>query len=118
MKCPSCHNEMHISSRACIACGVEVKGRFCEPRLSRLSSEMQRLAELFILHGGNLKELAPVLDVSYPTLRKRVDIMVEDLRALHEEDQRQIAFWLQAVERGEMTAEVVARMIREMNGES
>lgn len=118
MKCPSCQCEMHVSSRGCTACGVEVKGRFYEPRLARLSPEMQRLAELFLLNGGNLKELAPVLDVSYPTLRKRVDVLVNTLRTMHEEDQQKIASWLQAVERGEMTAEIVARMIREINGES
>lgn len=116
MKCPSCKCDMHISARGCTACGIEVKGRFCEPRLARLPNEMQQLAELFLLHGGNLKELAAVLDLSYPTLRKRVDTMVETLRGLQAADQRQIALWLQSVERGEMPAEEAARMIREING--
>lgn len=118
MKCPSCHNEMYISARGCGACGIEVKGRFCEPRLARLPPDMQRLAELFLLNGGNLKLLALELSMSYPTLRKRVDTLVNTLRELQEADQQQIAVWLQAVERGEMTAEEAARMIREINGES
>ena len=118
MNCPSCHGLMHISARSCAVCGIEVKGRFCTSRLARLPPEMLHLAEVFLLNGGNLKQLAPVLSVSYPTLRKRIDALVDTLRALQEADQRQTAIWLQAVEHGEMTAEEAARMIREINGDS
>lgn len=109
---------MSISAFACKSCGIEVKGRFCEPRLARLPPDMQRLAELFLVNGGNLKLLAPALNLSYPTLRKRIDTLVGTLRDLQEADKRQIASWLSAVELGQMTAEEAARLIRESNGES
>ncbi len=118
MKCPTCNCDMYISARHCDACGIAVNGHFYEPRLARLAPDMQRLSELFIQYNGNLKDLAPVLDISYPTLRKRMDMLIEDLRQLYEADQQQIATWLKMVERGEMTAEGAARRIREINGES
>jgi hypothetical protein len=45
---------MFISAFDCPACAIEIKGRFCEPRLARLPPDMQRLAEQFLINGGNL----------------------------------------------------------------
>lgn len=108
---------MSVSGFDCPACAIEIKGRFSEPRLARLPPDMQRLAEQFLIHGGNLKLLAPELDMSYPTLRKRIDTLVDTLRELQQADRRRVSDWLKAVERGQMTAEKAARMIREINGE-
>lgn len=88
------------------------------PRLARLTTEQQHLAEHFILSGGNFKALAERLDISYPTLRKRVDTLVEALKALAENDNRSITALLDQVENGALPAEQAARLIREMNGDA
>ncbi len=86
------------------------------PRLARLSPDQQRLAEALLDHGGNLKETAASLEVSYPTLRKRLDALVAALEMLRARDEARTRALLEAVEAGELAAEEAARLITEMNG--
>lgn len=88
------------------------------PRLARLEPSQQQLVEQIVLSAGNLKEVASAIEVSYPTLRKRLDALIGALRTLREEDDAQIAKFLTAVEAGEMTAEAAARLIKELHGQS
>lgn len=83
----------------------------------RLKDEHIKLAEAFVLSGGNLKELAGGLGISYPTLRKRVDEMVEELKRLRAEDEKAALAILAGIEKGEISAEEGTRRIKEMNGE-
>jgi hypothetical protein len=76
-----------------------------------------KLAEAFLLCGGNLKALAEELDLSYPTLRKHIDAMMEALSRLKAEDEQTINTILAEIESGKRNAEEGLRLIREMNGE-
>jgi hypothetical protein len=118
MKCLSCNEPMQIAGYHCPACGIRVDGEFRQPRLARLSEEQLQFAERFILAGGNLKVLAHETGVSYPTVRKRVDRLVEALREQRALDQAEIDRLLDQVERRQRTPEHVARLIREMNGDA
>jgi len=88
------------------------------PRLARLGTGHQILAEKFLLTGGNLKELAQMEGVTYPTLRKQIDLLIAELQALKEEDNRIISELLDKVEKGEMPAEAAERLIKELNGDA
>ena len=114
--CSSCGQHVEIQQVHCRACGLHYEGRFGLPRLARLSAEHQRLSEMLVLCAGNLKEMARELDVSYPTLRKRLDALIEALKALRGADEGRIDELLSAVEAGTMPAEQAARIIREING--
>jgi hypothetical protein len=46
-----------------------------------LPVEHQRFIEMFLLSGGNLKEIAGQVGVSYPTIRSRLDKVIETLRS-------------------------------------
>lgn len=107
---------MQVRELACPACQIEVSGDFALPRLLRLSGKNLVLAEAMILAGGNLKSLAQSLRISYPTLRKRVDDLIDELEALRAEDERRIDDILRAVEAGEIPAAKGTRMINELNG--
>ena len=87
-------------------------------RLARLEPAQQQLVEHMVLAAGNLKHVASAIEVSYPTLRKRLDTLIVALRTLREEDDAQIAKLLDAVEAGDMTAEAATRLIRELHGQS
>ena len=101
---------------SCRACGLAFEGRFGLPRLARLEPGQQRLVEQIVLAAGNLKDVAGVLEVSYPTLRKRLDGLIEALRALRRADDDHTDRLLDAVETGAMAAEEAARLIEELNG--
>jgi hypothetical protein len=112
-QCQGCHSAVTVTRVYCAACDLSLEGRFGTPRLSRLSPEDQRLMEAFVLAGGNLKSLAEELGLSYPTVRKRIDTLIEALKELREKDERQAQLWLRDVESGNLRAETAARLMRE-----
>jgi hypothetical protein len=86
------------------------------PRLARLSGEHMKLAETFLLSGGNFKQLAEQMQLSYPTLRRKVDEVIEALRTIGEEDAKRAEDILAKIEQGKMNPQEGLRLIREMNG--
>ena len=102
----------------CSSCQIGFDGEFALPRLARLGRDHQHLAEQLILTGGNLKELALQLGITYPTLRKQIDNLILELKRLQDQDNQRTTEMLDAVERGELTAESAARMVKEQNGDA
>lgn len=116
LHCSVCEGLLEVREMACPACDLRLCGEFAFPRLLRLSGRNLALAEALILAGGNLKASAQALGISYPTLRKRVDDLIEELEKLRAEDERRIDEILRAVERGALPAAKGTRMITELNG--
>jgi hypothetical protein len=85
-------------------------------RLARLAPDLQQLAERVLLAGGNLKQVASDLEISYPTLRKRMDALIDALQALVKGDEALCQELLDAVENGRLAPEEAARRIKEMSG--
>ncbi len=115
--CPVCKNQLKLSRLKCGGCGVVLEGSFNLPRLARLNSEMRVLAEQMILCGGNLKDLAVEVGVSYPTLRRRVDDLIQALATLKDNDEKEVAHLLDEIGQGQLPAEEGIRKIREIQGE-
>jgi hypothetical protein len=109
---------MRCSAYHCAACDVTVQGDFETPALFALDSADAMLAEQFILHSGNLKSLADALNITYPTLRKRLDGLIEALRANQKQNEATMSVILDAMERGTMSAEKGVRKIKELHYES
>ena len=86
-ECPSCEHRIAIERLSCARCGTAVEGHFSLPRLARLTPAEQRFLELFLLASGNLKEVGKRLDLSYPTVRKRLDALVARVAEEVERDQ-------------------------------
>src|SRR5215203_4910923 len=79
--CPYCGSAMIVSRMSCDHCKVSIDALFPMSRLATLPVEHQRFIEMFVLSGGNLKEIAEQVGVSYPTIRSRLDKVIESLRA-------------------------------------
>ena len=116
-ECPVCKKELKTTRVQCTECAVVMEGEFSLPRLARLSTEHQQLAESFLISGGNFKELAILLDNSYPTLRKRIDDLITALQALRSQDVKQADEILAGIEDGHIKPEEGIRRITEMNRE-
>lgn len=56
--------------------------------LSKLSDEDAAFIKRFVLASGSLKELATVYGISYPTVRLRLDRLIEKVRVLDDQDIR------------------------------
>ena len=77
--CPSCHGELAVKQLRCERCETEVDGLYPLPALASLGQEDQEFILEFIKASGSLKEMAGILDVSYPTVRNRLDEIIEKL---------------------------------------
>lgn len=115
-RCPGCEHDLEIQSLSCPACGIVYSGRFRRPRLARLPAEMQHLVEELIVAETNLKEAAERLEISFPTLRKRLDALVEAMKQLREQDAAAERALLRAVDDGSLRPEEAARQIKELHG--
>ncbi|HJT64305.1 MAG TPA: DUF2089 domain-containing protein, partial [Candidatus Limnocylindria bacterium] len=77
--CPVCSGELEISRLHCSTCGTTIEGEFGVGRFGRLSHEQMALLESFLRSRGNLKEMERALGISYPTVRARVEALVQAL---------------------------------------
>jgi len=74
--CPVCGQTMDIRRLECSHCGVTVEGHF-RSAFGGLAPDLADFAERFIKARGNLKELERATGLSYPTLRTRLDDLVQ-----------------------------------------
>lgn len=123
-KCPYCYGEMVVVRLRCRHCGVAVDGAFESSPLTLLTPDLQELVAQYLLLDGSLKDLAAAKGVSYPTIRARMDKVIEALKAASgsprppEEERRQNV--LEALEKGEISADEAEALLknREGKGES
>ncbi len=77
--CPACDGELVITELTCLSCETRVTGHYRLPSLLRLNPDDQRFIEAFVRASGSLKAMAGQLGVSYPTVRNRLDNIIETL---------------------------------------
>ena len=114
--CLHCSGSLVPVKLACPDCGIVYAGKMRAPRLARLSPEGIDLAERLILAGGNLKDVAGDVGISYPTLRRRVDTLIEELESLRQDDQAAVNSILSEIESGALRPGEGARLIKEVHG--
>ena len=115
--CPVCKGKLMLSKLKCGDCGIVMEGKFTMPRLARLPQELRVLAEQMILCGGNLKDLAAQVGVSYPTLRRKVDDLIAAIQKLKDEDEKLVSSILEGIDAGTIKSEEGIRRIREIQSE-
>lgn len=82
VKCPSCGETLRVKRLECGICASAVEGDFGLPAVARLTPDEQTFLLNLVQSSGSLKELARVYGVSYPTVRNRLDTLIETLRSL------------------------------------
>jgi len=82
VQCPSCNNSLTVSQLACPECSTTVAGKYSLPILLRLNQEEQSFILQFFLSSGSLKEMASQMSISYPTVRNKLDDIIEKIKKL------------------------------------
>jgi len=77
--CPSCGGALAVKRLQCAECLTEVEGLYDLPGLASLPAEDQDFIVEFVKVSGSLKDMAKLLRVSYPTVRNRLDEIIEKL---------------------------------------
>ena len=113
-RCPYCSGALHVTRLGCEDCGLGLEGAFATPRLARLSAEDQRFVELFVLASGSLKRMAEVLEVSYPTVRSRLDKLIARLKEAQVRDEERKRRTLEDIEAGRIAPKKGLRMIENL----
>ena len=110
-RCPYCFAKMAVKKLTCTRCRTEVASDFATPRFLELSPDQQKFAIEFILASGSLKEMANILNISYPTVRAKLDRIIECLKGEQpSEDQRRAAI-LDAVEEKKISTQEASRLL-------
>ncbi|MGH7865086.1 MAG: DUF2089 domain-containing protein [Candidatus Binataceae bacterium] len=79
LKCPSCSGSLSIARLSCPSCTINIEGDFGVPALLKLTSAQLDFIEVFIKNRGVIRDVERELGVSYPTVRARLDEVVEAL---------------------------------------
>src|SRR5579862_5691570 len=71
-RCPVCEATMAVSELHCSRCKTSVHGTFETCRFCRLAAEHLGFIEMFLRSEGNLSRVEKELNLSYPTVRNRL----------------------------------------------
>lgn len=114
-QCPVCHDDLLVTRLACRNCGTVLEGRFALPRLFRLTPEQLYFVEVFVRSEGKLNRVQEELGISYPTVRSRLEEVIQALgyevgrSSQFDEAYRQEV--LQRLARGEISSEEALRLL-------
>jgi hypothetical protein len=78
--CPSCGSQLKVKSLICEKCDTEIQGQYELSALASLSPDDQEFILEFMKASGSLKELAKLHQLSYPTIRNRLDEIIERIK--------------------------------------
>jgi len=120
---PVTGGELFISELTAEDSGIQIRGKFAIPRYSKLDKEQAKFLETFLRCRGMLSSVEKELGLSYPTVRARLDALLDalDLTPVKEngkpkdkdktaEKRRKI---LDQLERGEISPEEAKEKIRQ-----
>ena len=82
IQCPSCHNALLVTQLSCTNCTTSVSGNYVLPVFLQISKEEQNFILQFLLTSGSLKEMAAQMGNSYPTVRNKLDDIIQKITIL------------------------------------
>jgi len=77
--CPVCTSKLKVARLHCHSCSTSIEGDFELDKFSYLSKEQKLFIEVFVKNRGNIKEIEKEMGISYPTVRRNLDQVIESL---------------------------------------
>ncbi|NMP23352.1 DUF2089 domain-containing protein [Sulfobacillus harzensis] len=75
--CPSCRHTLEVTELECPHCHVQIRGHFQGQPTVGLTDDQREFLRVFVLSRGNLREIERILGISYPTVRSKLDDLVD-----------------------------------------
>lgn len=111
--CPVCQNTLSVAKLHCHECHTVIENDFELSKFTLLSQEQLQFIETFLLCRGNIKEVEKELGVSYPTVRGKLNDIIQALGHQGSQkpqvDERKVVTML---ERGEITPDEAIKMLK------
>lgn len=125
-KDPVSGGDFYVSELKCDDSGVTLRGRFEIPRFATLDAEQTHFLETFLRCRGMISSVEKELGMSYPTVRSRLDALLEalELAPVKEKEEKKKdrdkvldkkRAILDQLERGEITAEEAKAKLKGSN---
>lgn len=113
-KCPVCGEELFVSKLSCHNCHTHIEGDFALCKFCKLTDEQKNFLEIFIKSRGNIKEIEKEMGISYPTVRGKLENVIEALGHDPKDsgpkvDKKEI---LRKLNMGEITSEEALTMLK------
>jgi hypothetical protein len=116
--CPVCSGALMVTHLKCRSCSLELQGEFEANEFARLPQDKLDFLRTFVGCRGNLREVEAMLGISYPTIRARLDALLESLNVsaggVPKSGPQDRASVLEALERGEIGVAEAERLLREV----
>jgi len=104
VRCSGCNKLMTVPRLVCEGCDLSLEGKFEVPALARLSPEDQLFVVTFVRHHGSIKKMEALFDISYPTVKNRLNSIGSALDKSFEAPSSN-AVVLEQLSRGEITVD-------------
>ncbi len=78
-ECPICESDLIVTKLKCTNCKTEISGEFQLSKFNYLSKEDLYFIEVFIKNRGNIKQIEKELGISYPTVKRNLDEVIQSL---------------------------------------
>ena len=121
--CPTCGGELTVTGLHCRSCHTRIESEYSTCRFCRLSQESLDFIEVFVKNRGNIKEMERELEISYPTVRSRLNSVIKELGYEIEAELSapdQVADGRRAIlkrlNEGEITASEATELISQLRG--
>jgi hypothetical protein len=119
-QCPICQGEIIVTRISCRDCSTTIDGRFSSRTFSQLTPDQMDFVETFVRLEGKIKHMEKELEVSYPTIRKKLYEVIhalgyepggeDDLAVLTDEERQQI---LNDLDEGKISYEEAMKLVQE-----
>ncbi len=109
--CPICSKKLTVERLSCSNCDTVIENKFELPKLLQLEKEKLHFAVVFLQCRGNIKDVERVLGISYPTVRAKLDDVVNELNLIFpvskvvSEVSEKVGEILRSIENGTMSVE-------------
>lgn len=116
-KCPTCEGKLNVTELKCNYCQTKISGDFYLDEIFQLNQEQQQFLKIFIKTRGNIKNMEKELEMSYPTVRNKLNELIKTLGYeddFMEEEQEKRREILDLLESGEIEAAEAAKRLKEI----
>lgn len=111
-KCPVCASNLKITKLKCDKCNTIIENEFELPAITYLNDEQIYFMEVFLKCRGSIKDVEKELKISYPTVRAKLDDVIEALGYKLSKKSSNNEEILNMLESGEITAEQAIEMLK------
>lgn len=117
--CPVCGSGLRVTRLRCPSCNTVIEGDFQAERLLSLNAQQRSFVLSFLRNRGNIREMEKELGISYPTVRSRLDDIIQAIDGASATKtppltRKQI---LEMLAKGEITQEDAMAMIQGAQGQ-